>query len=57
MQSRFFCSVNEFSAVTAGCEAVPGTTIPRASTAEAIVQAVNMALQVPLPGRALHSIL
>ena len=43
--------------MTAGWEAVPGTTMPRAWTAEAMVQAVNMALQVPLPGRALHSIL
>ena len=46
LQSCFFWSVTSFSGVTAGCEAVPGTTIPSASTADAIVHAVNMACTV-----------
>ena len=50
-------SVMAFSRVTAGCAAVPGSAMPSASTALAMVQAVNMAEQVPEPGSEWHSIL
>mmetsp|Transcript_29397 Transcript_29397/g.75232 ORF Transcript_29397/g.75232 Transcript_29397/m.75232 type:complete len:220 (+) Transcript_29397:1048-1707(+) len=55
-QSCFFCSVVLFSGSTAVCDAEPGSAMPKASTALAMVQAVNIAEHVPDPGRATHSI-
>jgi hypothetical protein len=57
LQSIFFCSVTSLLRVTAACAAVPGKLMPIASTAEAIEQAVNIALHVPEVGNDLHSTL
>jgi hypothetical protein len=50
-------SMAEVVGMTAGWAAVPGRHMPSASTAEAMVLAVNMAEQVPVPGSETHSIL
>ena len=41
---------------TAGIDAAPGTDMPSASMAEAIVLAVNIPAQAPSPGQATRSI-
>ena len=41
---------------TAGIEAAPGSDMPMASMADAIVLAVNMPAQAPSPGQATRSI-